>query len=125
MPRFGSFCSESVLRVPNETSFLIVASMLRASISRTMLLMARLRGGAERRAGWARTTLQFTATKITNRLGSFMMDVTLTHRFVRMDTDLIRVYPDFEIRLIRVTGCGRGGPSKRRGSRRPVDRQLF
>src|SRR5436190_14058691 len=35
MPRFGSFCSESVLRVPKETSLRIVRSMLRASISRT------------------------------------------------------------------------------------------
>ena len=33
MPRFGSFCVESVLRVPKETSLRIVRSMLRASIS--------------------------------------------------------------------------------------------
>ena len=41
MPRFGSFCSDNVLRVPNETGFLIVASMLRASISRTMFEIVR------------------------------------------------------------------------------------
>src|SRR5215475_9732915 len=86
MPRFGSFCSDNVLRVPNETSLRIVASILRASISRTMLLIARLRAGTDRRAGWARTTLQFTAIKRINRLGSFMMDVTLTHRSVLLNS---------------------------------------
>ena len=50
MPRVGLFCSDNVLRVPNETSFLIVASMLRASISRTMLEIARLRTGVDLRA---------------------------------------------------------------------------
>jgi len=68
MPRFGSFCSDNVLRVPNETSFLIVASMLRASISRTMFEIARLRTGAALLEGclvWAATTPMFAAsTKI-------------------------------------------------------------
>src|SRR5438132_9929741 len=41
MPRFGSFCSESVLRVPKETSLRIVRSMLRASISRTRRAISR------------------------------------------------------------------------------------
>ena len=35
MPRFGSFCTDNVLRVPNHTSLRIVFSMLRASISLT------------------------------------------------------------------------------------------
>jgi len=66
MPRFGSFCSDNVLRVPKETSFLIVASMLRASISRTMFEMARLRTGAALRAGClvcAATNPRFAASK--------------------------------------------------------------
>jgi hypothetical protein len=43
MPRFGLFCSEFVLRVPNETSLLIDCSILRASISRTICAIRWLR----------------------------------------------------------------------------------
>src|ERR1044072_3473042 len=48
MPRAGSFWSESVLGVPNEASFRIVCSMLRASIWRTMLAMPGLSRGRRR-----------------------------------------------------------------------------
>src|SRR5687767_15408513 len=43
IPRFGSFCSERVLRVPNETSLRIDCSILRASMSRTIADIVRLR----------------------------------------------------------------------------------
>src|ERR1043166_441736 len=42
MPRFGSFCSDRVLRVPKLTSLRIVASMFLALISETIFGMSEL-----------------------------------------------------------------------------------
>ena len=49
MPRAGSFCAESVLRVPKLTSLRIVRSTLRASISESMRAISgsRLAAGAD------------------------------------------------------------------------------
>ena len=46
MPRAGSSCAESVLRVPKETSLRMEFSMLRALISETMRAIAGLRRAA-------------------------------------------------------------------------------
>src|SRR5205085_7096948 len=48
MPRFGSFCSDRVLRVPKLTSLRIVASIFLALISETIFGMSGLPRGLDR-----------------------------------------------------------------------------